>query len=1210
MKLRKRNFILKLKILVFSILLSNLLSKHFTLHANSWTNIYHQEKTFVENKGQFSIKDPSYFPFFEQNNFVYAGSNERIFIFKDKVVIDLFKKEFKINNDGEEEDKYEENNNIYEENNNIKIEHDYIILQWLNISEEASITPLEKDNFYHSYSFYDKNGNLKHINFVPSYRKIKISNIYKGIDLIYEIHPQSGIKYTFYCHKDAKISDIKYTYSNPAYLKKGSITVKSKFGDIIEHQPVAYFASNHHKIPIKFIRENDQFFFDLSIPVKEPLIIDPWIQTPNFPSTNWDCVWECETDGTGNVYIKGGTSPVQIIKYSPAGVLQWVYNTPYDTSSWLGTFATDLAGNSYVTQGSSAQILKLNSAGTVLWYQSSVGPVFSHTELWSIAFNCDQTQLIVGGTGGPASGSPLPMIHHFNTNNGSLINSIQVHNSAPLSQTPPNIQEVRSIISCNNGKYYFLTHDSIGYIHQSLNSSCTPGSNSFPFHVFNGIDLAYKCENYRYNNTGIMALAYFNGYVFVHRGNQLQKRTFNNATVVATANIPGGSFISGFGGNQVGCGGIDIDSCGFIYVGSTTALHKFDQNLNLIASYPVNFNIYDVKVNNNGEVICAGSTGNQNSNSRTGYVQSIPANACMFQAAVCCDATICQPSSYCINQPSDTLQVFTPGGSWSASCGSCINSSGIFNPQAAGVGTHTIYYSLPCGTDSIIVTVNSCAPVSVCKDTNGNLIATGGQGPFTWQQPDTIQDCSNCFFGLCNNIPPGCIQNVIVWQNFATGDTIPIPNQFPIKLVDASGTTLLINDTSSIPNCAGSGGGGGGGCPPVTLSINNITQPLCHGQTGSATVSMSGGTPPYTYSWTPGNLSGPNQSNLSPGTYTIIGSDSAGCSDTITLTINNPQPINITIVNIKNVSCGSTNDGSATISASGGTGNLQIVWNTSPPQNGNTANNLPPGNYWAVVTDANGCKDSIQITIGQDPTPNASIYAGKTNVCQGDTLHLYANGNGNYQWFENGQIIGTGSSIVVQPATNNSYVLVVSNGSCSDTAVININVTPQPNAYANPDTVITKGQSVQLSAGGGNSYLWSPATYLSCFNCPNPVASPPSTMTYCAKVMNSPSCFDTACVVIIVETICGEIFVPNIFSPNGDGRNETIKVHGLCIKEMTWEIFNRWGERVFITNDPSQSWDGTFRGKHVNNGIFHYHLKAVLSNGEIINQKGTITVVR
>ncbi|MFN7690580.1 MAG: hypothetical protein ACK5QU_05825, partial [Bacteroidota bacterium] len=163
------------------------------------------------------------------------------------------------------------------------------------------------------------------------------------------------------------------------------------------------------------------------------------------------------------------------------------------------------------------------------------------------------------------------------------------------------------------------------------------------------------------------------------------------------------------GGNQYGNSGIDIDNCGNVFVGSSNGVYKFDQNLAPLGNFPTTFKVYDVVVSINGDVIACGSTGDANSNSRTGSVQSFAASACVPQATICCDATICNVPSLCTSDAPFQLQPTTTGGTWS---GPGVNTSGVFDPSIVGVGTFTISYALACGTESINITVNNCTALS------------------------------------------------------------------------------------------------------------------------------------------------------------------------------------------------------------------------------------------------------------------------------------------------------------------------------------------------------------------------------------------------------------------------------------------------------------------------------------------------------------------
>ena len=88
------------------------------------------------------------------------------------------------------------------------------------------------------------------------------------------------------------------------------------------------------------------------------------------------------------------------------------------------------------------------------------------------------------------------------------------------------------------------------------------------------------------------------------------------------------------------------------------------------------------------------------------------------------------------------------------------------------------------------------------------------------------------------------------------------------------------------------------------------------------------------------------------------------------------------------------------------------------------------------------------------------------------------------------------------------------------------------------------------------------------------------------------------------------LFVPTAFSPNGVGANELECVLGKCIETFSFSIYDRWGEKVFTTDKQTTCWDGTYKRKPMNTAEFVYYLKATLTNGKLINQKGNISLIR
>jgi gliding motility-associated-like protein len=105
-------------------------------------------------------------------------------------------------------------------------------------------------------------------------------------------------------------------------------------------------------------------------------------------------------------------------------------------------------------------------------------------------------------------------------------------------------------------------------------------------------------------------------------------------------------------------------------------------------------------------------------------------------------------------------------------------------------------------------------------------------------------------------------------------------------------------------------------------------------------------------------------------------------------------------------------------------------------------------------------------------------------------------------------------------------------------------------------------------------------------------------------------CTDLACVKISIEINCGEVFVPSAFSPNNDGENDLECVYSNCFQGFYFEIYNRWGEKVFETSDKNICWDGTWKGKELNSAVFVYRLEGILINGEQVSKKGNISLIR
>ncbi len=730
----------------------------------------------------------------------------------------------------------------------------------------------------------------------------------------------------------------------------------------------------------------------------------------------------------------------------------------------------------------------------------------------------------------------------------------------------------------------------------------------------------------------------------------------------------------------------------------------------------------------------------------------------------CCFADIAPVGTVCLTDAPMVLTAAAPNsgvsctaspvtGTWS---GPGMSATGTFTPANAGPGTHTITFTLSCGTAvTTSITVSPCVSLSVCVETNGNLTTSNGVSPYAWQNQTTTQDCSACLFGCA--IPPGCAVNVTSWATFATGNSIPAPSTFPVQVVDNAGTTLIITSLASLPACSANP------CPTINVAISSQTDVSC-GSTnnGSATVDASGGTAPYQYLWTPGNLVGPSQVSLAAGTYTVSVLDAASCTGSTSVTIGQATTLNLTMsstpatcglangtatvvasggsgaysytwspvggtsattipvaggvtytVNVTNGSCSGSNsilvgtstgitatsstmgsncgasNGSATVNPSGGTLPYSFVWS---PTGGNaaTASNLSSGPYTVLISDATGCSLTLPVNIPAIGGPVVAISNIVGSTCGQSDGSATADVTGgtapySYVWSPSGgnsatasgipggtysvsvtdatgclvsqtAVVPGGPQIVISgniidencgqsngqvslnivggtapltyswnPTNSNSAVIsnliggqytvnVTDGGGCAATATFTVDVLGSLPVNVNPtSTTINEGETVQLTASGGSTYVWSPSDGINCVtvSCDTVDANPTVTTTYEVLVTSATGCQGTDFVTVYVNPICSkEIFVPTIFSPNSDGKNDQQCVLGNCIETMEFSIYNRWGEKVFSTTDQTQCWDGMYKGKKVNSGVFVYKLKARLTTGSQVNQSGNITVTQ
>jgi len=124
------------------------------------------------------------------------------------------------------------------------------------------------------------------------------------------------------------------------------------------------------------------------------------------------------------------------------------------------------------------------------------------------------------------------------------------------------------------------------------------------------------------------------------------------------------------------------------------------------------------------------------------------------------------------------------------------------------------------------------------------------------------------------------------------------------------------------------------------------------------------------------------------------------------------------------------------------------------------------------------------------------------------------------------------------------------------------------------------------------------------------MASPDQTTTYCVIGTTVDGCSDTACVKIFVDRRCKDLYIPSVFSPNGDDENDVWKIESPCIKEITLMIYNRWGEKLFEMTDLNKGWNDTYKGQSVEIGVYSFIAIYRTIDGLLHEVRGGITLIR
>jgi gliding motility-associated-like protein len=381
------------------------------------------------------------------------------------------------------------------------------------------------------------------------------------------------------------------------------------------------------------------------------------------------------------------------------------------------------------------------------------------------------------------------------------------------------------------------------------------------------------------------------------------------------------------------------------------------------------------------------------------------------------------------------------------------------------------------------------------------------------------------------------------------------------------------------------------------ISVTNAS--VCIGST--ATLTASGAS---TYTWSTGNTTASITATPTVVTNYTVSSSNGICTSskiaTVTILINHTHLLSGGTIGM----C--TGD---SIKLQTNTTYPTYIWNTG--QTTPTIEATHAGTYIVHTIDNNGCKGTDSVKVYEDSKVAIPLY--DTTLCSGDSAHLQVTqGNYIYLWSPSA---GLNNNTIYNPAAGplntTTYTVSVTNGGCINTNTVTIFVNPLPQISVKPDyAVVMQGENVAFQVQSSSTCYWYPSTWLNCSTCNTSTSTPYEDITYTITTTNNYGCSASTKVKIKID-FESTFYIPNTFTPNSDGRNETFKPAYTNIHNFKMNVFDRWGLLLFQTDNPDNGWDGMYKGKLCQEDVYVYKLEYRDDMSDSYHSlSGTVNIVR
>lgn len=445
--------------------------------------------------------------------------------------------------------------------------------------------------------------------------------------------------------------------------------------------------------------------------------------------------------------------------------------------------------------------------------------------------------------------------------------------------------------------------------------------------------------------------------------------------------------------------------------------------------------------------------------------------------------------------------------------------------------------------------------------------------------------------------------------------------------VNGCDSTILVDLSFSLPITATIQGNASictGGSATLTF--------LLEGETTFNVTYSNGISPPATLN----NISNGETITVSPGataTYTILSATAVGnvcpvaISGSATVSVSNLAVQGQVTSDFQGfgVSCPGSEDGSATVVPLGGLPPYTYVW--SDGQTGAEAEGLAAATYTVTMTDDGGCTGSASVTLTAPPEITATL-SGLSPLCFGDRdgsilIEAVDGGSGPYSFSMDGNVfqsIPAGLPFTIANLAAGVYELVIrdANG-CTTSVAANVLAQEELVLDLGEDRTIKLGDSTLIRAQVNFDIAqlqWTPTLNLSTPDVSDSYANPMESTAYRLTAEDANGCSASDVVMIFVNKT-RSVYIPNVFSPNGDGFNDlfTIFAGSDVVEVKGFVIFDRWGNMLyqkgpFLPNDSQYGWDGTFEGQEMNAAVYVYYAEIVFADGLTEVFKGDVILMR